>query len=242
MQTFNVETEIAHAATPAALWQVIATFFSGTSVDRVSYIHFPPLGATDARDIRIWSDGFPDALVARYIEERMYRYNPILATARAELEPVYWIDVEEIAVLNPQEEAFVAAFRAANMGYGVGIPVYGPSGRDGHCGLGFVDGVVRLQPDVLRSFQWVCELGHLRYCALLLQDLGPLPRLSQREREVLSWVARGKSNGLIGDILGISPHTVDAHMRRICLKLGVSDRISAAVRGIGVGLIHAAAA
>jgi DNA-binding CsgD family transcriptional regulator len=52
-------------------------------------------------------------------------------------------------------------------------------------------------------------------------------------------VARGKRNGLIGDILGISSNTVDAHLRRIYLKLGVFDRLSAAVRGIGIGLIHA---
>jgi LuxR family quorum-sensing system transcriptional regulator CciR len=51
-------------------------------------------------------------------------------------------------------------------------------------------------------------------------------------------VARGKSNALIGEILGISGATVDAHLRRIFLKLGVFDRISAAVRGIGIGLIH----
>ena len=56
---------------------------------------------------------------------------------------------------------------------------------------------------------------------------------------MLGWVAGGKSNTVIADILGISAHTVDAHLRRICLKLGVSDRISAAVRGIGIGLIHA---
>ena len=47
------------------------------------------------------------------------------------------------------------------------------------------------------------------------------------------------SNAAIGEILGISAHTVDTHLRRIYLKLGVFDRISAAVRGIGVGLIHA---
>ncbi len=68
-----------------------------------------------------------------------------------------------------------------------------------------------------------------------------LPALSRREVEVLGWVARGKSNGLIGEILGISSATVDAHLRRIYLKLGVFDRISAAVRGIGTGLIHAEA-
>jgi DNA-binding CsgD family transcriptional regulator len=133
----------------------------------------------------------------------------------------------------------VAAYRAAHLGDGVGIPVYGPNGRDGHCGLGFVAGVRRLDPGELRTFQWVCQLAHLRYCALILPTLGPPPRLTERETEVLAWVARGKSNTSIGGILGISGHTVDAHMRRICLKLGVFDRISAAVRGIGVGLIHA---
>ena len=79
----------------------------------------------------------------------------------------------------------------------------------------------RLEAGVLREFQWVCQLAHLRYCAILIPTLGPEPRLSDREIEVLGWVARGKSNAVIGDILGISAHTVDAHMRRICLKLGV---------------------
>ena len=54
---------------------------------------------------------------------------------------------------------------------------------------------------------------------------------------MLTWVARGKTNASIGDILGISAHTVDAHLRRIYLKLGVADRISAALAGLGFGLI-----
>ena len=135
----------------------------------------------------------------------------------------------------------VAGLRAfhANIGDGVGIHVYGPNGRSGQCGLGFRRGVRRLDPAVLKDFQWVCQLAHLRYCAMLVPTLGPLPELSIRETEVLAWVARGKSNSLIGEILGISSRTVDAHLRRIFLKLGVFDRISAAVRGIGVGVITA---
>ena len=64
----------------------------------------------------------------------------------------------------------------------------------------------------------------------------PRPLLSAREKEVIHWVARGKSNSVIGDILGCSAHTVDTHLRRIFAKLDVSDRISAAVRAVALGL------
>ena len=55
---------------------------------------------------------------------------------------------------------------------------------------------------------------------------------------MLAWIAQGKSNATVGEILGISAHTVDAHLRRIYLKLGVFDRVSAALRGLGFGLIQ----
>jgi DNA-binding CsgD family transcriptional regulator len=153
------------------------------------------------------------------------------------VEPVYWDDVDE-AGLTPGERDFLAEFRAVGLGAGVSLPLYGPDGRRGQGGLGFREGVRRLAPAELRTYWQVCELAHLRFCALVLPKLGALPKLSPREAEVLGWVARGKSNALIGEILGISGATVDAHLRRIFLKLGVFDRISAAVRGIGIGLIH----
>jgi LuxR family transcriptional regulator, quorum-sensing system regulator CciR len=240
MRLREVEAGIEAAASGEALWSAFSGYFHGTQVVRISYLHLPPLGATDVQRPQMKAEGFPEELVARYIEERHYRDNPVAAAARDRLEPVYWEDAVAAAGLSERERAFVETYRAARLGEGVGIPVYGPNGRDGQCGLGFAPGVRRLEPEVLREFQWVCQLAHLRYCAILIPTLGPPPRLSGREVEVLGWVARGKSNSLIGDILGISVHTVDAHVRRICLKLGVSDRISAAVRGIGVGLIHAA--
>jgi len=240
MRLRDFETGVEAAASGEALWGVFSGYFRGTQVERISYLHLPPLGAPDVRRPQLKAEGFPEEMVARYIEERHYRDNPVVAAARERLEPVYWEDAVEAAGLSERERAFVDAYRRAGLGSGVGIPVYGPNGRDGQCGLGFAPGVRRLLPEVLHEFQWVCQFAHLRYCAILIPTLGPPPRLSQREVEVLGWVACGKSNSLIGDILGISVHTVDAHTRRICLKLGVSDRISAAVRGIGVGLIHSA--
>jgi hypothetical protein len=45
---------------------------------------------------------------------------------------------------------------------------------------------------------------------------------------VLLWVSRGKSNREIGDILDISPRTVNKHMEQIFVKLGFENRASAA--------------
>jgi DNA-binding NarL/FixJ family response regulator len=51
--------------------------------------------------------------------------------------------------------------------------------------------------------------------------------LTQREAEVLSWLAKGKTNRDIADILGLSPRTVNKHLEHIYAKLGVETRSSA---------------
>jgi DNA-binding NarL/FixJ family response regulator len=53
--------------------------------------------------------------------------------------------------------------------------------------------------------------------------------LTAREAEVLLWIARGKSNRDIADILMLSPRTVNKHLEGIYTKLGVENRASAAV-------------
>lgn len=54
-------------------------------------------------------------------------------------------------------------------------------------------------------------------------------QLTTREAEVLLWIGRGKSNRDIGEILGLSPRTVNKHLEQIYVKLGVENRASAAV-------------
>ena len=54
--------------------------------------------------------------------------------------------------------------------------------------------------------------------------------LSRREVDVLTWVARGKTNSVIGMILHISPRTVSKHLEHIYSKLGVECRTAAVVQ------------
>lgn len=56
--------------------------------------------------------------------------------------------------------------------------------------------------------------------------------LTERESEVLLWIAKGKSNSEIGVILGVSPRTVNKHLEQIFRKLNVENRTSAAVMAL----------
>ena len=62
------------------------------------------------------------------------------------------------------------------------------------------------------------------------------PELTEREREVLSLVARGERNAVIATQLGISPKTVRNHLSNILAKLQVADRAQAILRARDAGL------
>jgi len=64
------------------------------------------------------------------------------------------------------------------------------------------------------------------------QQLQHTLSLTSRESEVLLWISRGKANREIGEILAISPRTVNKHLEQIYVKLGVENRASAAARAI----------
>lgn len=62
------------------------------------------------------------------------------------------------------------------------------------------------------------------------------PELTEREREVLTLIAQGRSNTEISDSLVLSPKTVRNHITNIFDKLQVADRAQAIVRARDAGL------
>jgi DNA-binding NarL/FixJ family response regulator len=65
----------------------------------------------------------------------------------------------------------------------------------------------------------------------------PRFQLTDREREALTWVSRGKSSSDIGVLMNVSERTVNFHVNNIIRRLGVATRVQAAIRCALLGLI-----
>jgi DNA-binding NarL/FixJ family response regulator len=62
--------------------------------------------------------------------------------------------------------------------------------------------------------------------------------LTEREREVLGLIGRGRSNAEIGDVLFVSEATVKTHVTHVLRKLDLRDRVQAAICAYEAGLIE----
>ncbi|HEX7083554.1 MAG TPA: response regulator transcription factor [Gaiellaceae bacterium] len=66
----------------------------------------------------------------------------------------------------------------------------------------------------------------------------PLAELTEREVEVLTLIARGRSNGEIAGDLFLSAATVKTHVNRVFAKLNLRDRVQAVVLAYETGLVR----
>ncbi|KIC49034.1 LuxR family transcriptional regulator [Tateyamaria sp. ANG-S1] len=218
-----------------ALWTLMQRYFQDRGITKISYHHFT--GDLQAeRSVTVNASGFSDEWVCHYIEQKLYTIDPITELAQSVTSPFRWSHIRDLVRLTPAQTLYLNEMREAGVGDGLAFQVFGPGLRNGYFGLGLEHPTDFPSDAVVLDFQVVAQAGHLRYCELNPPTLSP-GDLSPRERQILRWIARGKSNAIIADILLLSPHTVDTLVRRIFSKLGVADRTTAAIQGVGAGLI-----
>lgn len=70
-----------------------------------------------------------------------------------------------------------------------------------------------------------------------LEGAAAAPVITAREREVLQWTMKGKSAWAVGQVLSMSEHTVNFHLRNAMRKLGTSSKHQAAAKALSLGLI-----
>ncbi|MCE7798659.1 LuxR family transcriptional regulator [Sphingobium sufflavum] len=237
----NVVEQIARCETLPLLWRLMIGYFRDRGYGAVCYFTCAPgePGQSPGPVAPPVHHGFSAAVIEAYLGSNYEQIDIVPRMTLAHGRPLRWSEVWAGVETTDEERRFLTLLREVQMGDGYTLPCYGPNGRNGYVAIGGMGAQSVTDEASLREMHLSAQAAHLRICEFTLTEPQRGKPLSAREREILDWVARGKSNSVIADILCISAGTVDTYLRRIYEKLGVSDRTSAAVRGIGMGLIAA---
>lgn len=219
------------------LWHNTLDFLHERKIKMVSY-HSDDAQQSGSERLGLVVSGFPDSWVCQYLEAELFLCDPIPQIAAITSRPFLWSDAPKLMRLTPEAENYIQLLKQSGLGDGLAMQVFGPNMRNAYVGLGFGGENPNLTPEEIFELQCAVQIAHIRYCELTEHRQAKPGELTPREIEILQWIARGKSNSVIAEILGISRHTVDTLTRRIFDKLDVSDRTTAAIRGLGAGLVR----
>ncbi|MEX3316834.1 LuxR C-terminal-related transcriptional regulator [Sulfitobacter sp. PS-8MA] len=227
----------AEAEDGVALAHCGLNFYAGYGINSVSY-HGDDSEATAVQFDRDMSVSDEPRWTAHILDRAALGVSPIENLARRRILPFYWSEVAELTRMTKAEQSYLRRVLKAYPNDGLAIQVHGPQGAAAVVSLGFAAAAPRLSKVDIFTLHSAAQIAHLRYSVMMEDGGAQDANLSPREIEVLEWIAAGKSNGVIAEILGISPHTVDTNVRRIFSKLEVNDRTTAAIRGLGTGILR----
>lgn len=101
-----------------------------------------------------------------------------------------------------------------------------------------------LTPNELQAkesqMHWLVNIAHLTLSRVLIEKTTHSQRiaLTPREIEVMKWTADGKSAQEIADILNVTKHVIDFHIKNAINKLQTANKTAAVVKGAMLGLLN----
>lgn len=229
--------QVSASETVDALWQVMTDYWQRDGIDRLAYILLKR-GQPES-PVAIFRSGFRGSIPEVYQKSGYAKRDPAARYALTTGKPLFVDQLPMLTDFSRSETKVYNAMKDVGGNNALLLPVFGPNTVNGFISLIASSGPERLHSLDCEAEQSVAQIMHLKMIDLLPD--GPVAivnPLSDRELEILRWVAQGKSNATISEILSISAGTVDTYLRRIFEKLDVTDRTAAAVRGVSNGYIR----
>jgi LuxR family quorum sensing-dependent transcriptional regulator len=216
--------------------RLVATELEWFGFTHVSCISMPTPGQDQSECLLM--NNRPRQYVENYIGKNHVARDPVVTELRRTLNPFSWGDVRARRDLSKAEKTIMDEAREFDVREGMTIPIVSRSGTVTlFCPCG-------REPDISERARAAIEIigiysNHALKRALLQQQRNEAARtpLTPREREIMQWVAIGKTDDEIADILSIGTTTVTTHVEHAKQKLDAFRRTYAVVQAIRLGEI-----
>lgn len=199
----------------------------------VSY--HPGRGGRAAADLR--DHNYPHEWEESYDRRQLGLSDPIHRVSNTRADGFRWRDGPTIIPYTERDLAMINEARRFGIADGFTVPTNVPGERPGS--VTFVTGHGDPFPDDMllfaealghRAFQRIREIEKLR-------PFSDRPLVTDRHLEVIVLIGRDKTNGEMGELLGIKEDTVMKHVAEICARFGALRRTSLPMRAVIEGLL-----
>ncbi len=215
-----------------------------------SYICSGSLRNAKRLEYQVMANALPDGFLEAF-QKHAVPDNPSSELLMTSNKPFIWSQLYmTLGTSVPRFKETVAVANDFGLSDGICVPVHHPGGYVG--ALGMAGPVTQINKHAAYILQLMSIHFHDRLRELLdaEQNVADGPgkkrsksrgqngcELSPRERECVSWVAEGKTDWDIGEILGISQSTAHFHVENAKKKLDVATRVQLVVKAISKGYI-----
>lgn len=182
---------------------------------------------------------YPEDWVEYYDEHSLGVSDPVHRASHVTSIGFAWSEIPQMIALTPRDYEILGRGEGKGIGDGFTVPANVPGESNGSCSFANPAGVSMPEDDLplaqlvgAFAFEAARRLWRVRAPAA-----EPMPKLTERQRECVLWVARGKSDWEISRILGVEHETVIRHLKQARERYGVGKRTMLAVQALFEGSI-----
>jgi len=186
---------------------------------------------------------YPEDWMKYYVQKNFEVIDPVRRQMYVAPSIFTWEGVMQLPTITENQSRFMNEGADAKLHDGIGIPLRGPRGAIAGIGAASSAGGVELQNKNLLSYvNLLSQQFYTVYLALEMQEANreepAFVYLTDREQEVMKWLANGKTKSEIGDIIGISEHTVHTYVKASLKKLDANNTTLGVLKALQMGLIQ----
>jgi LuxR family transcriptional regulator, quorum-sensing system regulator BjaR1 len=179
---------------------------------------------------------WPAEWLKRYLARSYVFCDPAFARVKSNPAPFFWNELDTCLLDDPMARRVMDEGLEFGLKEGFTVSLITLEGQPVVWSLGGPH--LEMVPDTRAMLTLIANYATARAIVLKQESQPEKPIvLSAREREALQWAAEGKGDWEIGEVMNISEHGADKHMRSVRAKLGAINRTQAVAEAIRRGLI-----
>jgi LuxR family quorum-sensing system transcriptional regulator CciR len=200
--------------------------------------HHVDVAAAGGKAIRLHN--YPDRWADYYDAHALAVSDPVHRASHVTSIGFRWSKISQMIPLTPGDRRVLRLGCEQGIGDGFTVPAHVPGEARGSCSFASEAGrpvCEAMLPEAQLAGAFAFEAARRLWSRRGHFDAGSDPLLTDRQRDCLLWVARGKSDWEIAQILSISEETVARHVKQACARYGVNKRTLLAMRTLFDGTL-----